>query len=138
MSAVIVFILRLLLVIALYVFVGWALYTIWQDMRIQSRLVSEKKIPGIKLSILESDDIFEFHLTEVMIGRENVCDVSIANETVSSRHARLRYYQSQWWIEDMHSTNGTFLNDERVDTPTVILSGDEIRCGKVVLELSIL
>jgi pSer/pThr/pTyr-binding forkhead associated (FHA) protein len=35
------------------------------------------------------------------------------------------------------STNGTFLNDERIETPTILISGDEIRVGKVLLEIEI-
>ena len=37
----------------------------------------------------------------------------------------LTYRQSQWWIEDLHSTNGTFLNQEAVLEPVVITDGDD-------------
>ena len=43
----------------------------------------------------------------------------------------------QWWLEDLKSTNGTFLNEEKLDTPTVIVTGDEIRCGQVPVRVQI-
>ena len=72
-----------------------------------------------------------------LLGRDPVCDFQIKNETVSARHARLSYHHKQWWIEDLNSTNGTFLNEEPLYTATVIVSGDEIRCGQVDILVSI-
>jgi pSer/pThr/pTyr-binding forkhead associated (FHA) protein len=49
----------------------------------------------------------------------------------------LSYHHSQWWIQDLQSTNGTLLNDEKLKSATVIVSGDEIVCGQSVLIVSI-
>jgi pSer/pThr/pTyr-binding forkhead associated (FHA) protein len=135
MSGIVVFILRLLLIGSLYAFVGWAIYTIWWELRVNNELTSARKIPAITLSMLEmgEEKSLVFTTPEVTLGRDTSCDFPIINETVSARHARLSFHHKQWWVEDLQSTNGTFLNDERVSLATVIISGDELRCGKINL-----
>ena len=135
MSAVVVLIIRILLTISLYVFLGWALYTLWRDLQLSNQLITSRRIPAINITQIDSEEGVnqEFVSSEVIIGREASIDYVIPAETVSARHARLSYHHNQWWIEDRQSTNGTFLNDERVETPTVIISGDELRCGNVNL-----
>jgi len=49
----------------------------------------------------------------------------------------LNYRYLQWWIEDLQSTNGTYLNDEKIETSTIIINGDEIRLGQVVVLIEI-
>jgi hypothetical protein len=135
MSGVIVFILRVLLAASLYGFIGWAIYTIWRELRVNNELISSRKIPSITLSMIQMGEEVsrEFIVPEVTIGRDGACDFPIVNDTVSAQHARLSYHHKQWWVEDLLSTNGTFLNDERVSIATVIISGDELRCGKINL-----
>lgn len=139
MSGVIVLILRILLTICLYGFLTWAFITIWRDLRNQGQLLSAPPIPNLALAILDTEETqsLSFIKAEIIIGRSPNCDYSILDETVSARHARLRYHHNQWWIEDIRSTNGTFLNDERVTVPTVVVSGDELRCGQVNLLITI-
>ncbi|HEX7557336.1 MAG TPA: FHA domain-containing protein [Leptolinea sp.] len=138
MSGIAVLVIRTLVSIFLYAFLGTALYILWQDLRTQSELVRAAQIPLLTISPI-TDDInpLDFNIPEVIIGREPLCNFAIPDETVSSRHARLSYHHNQWWLEDLNSTNGTFLNDDRVYTPTVVISGDEIRCGQIVLKISI-
>ncbi|NMC79389.1 MAG: FHA domain-containing protein [Chloroflexi bacterium] len=138
MSGIFVLILRILMAISLYAFLGWAIYTIWQDLRLSSRVVSVRQIPVLRL-VPEDSELSprEFTIPEVVIGRDPNCELSFPDETVSGHHARLSYHHNQWWVEDLQSTNGTFLNDEKVYTPTVIISGDDLRCGKIALGISI-
>jgi pSer/pThr/pTyr-binding forkhead associated (FHA) protein len=49
----------------------------------------------------------------------------------------MTYHHGQWWLEDLASTNGTFLNNTPISMPTVITSGDEISCGSVSLTISL-
>ncbi len=51
---------------------------------------------------------------ELLLGRDLGCDVVLANPTVSRRHARLRYRDGGWVVQDLRSTNGTRVNDKRV------------------------
>ncbi len=139
MTGIIVLILRILLTLCLYGFLAWAVVTIWRDLRSQSRLISVPEIPGLSLVFAESEQSqpLAFNAPEIAIGRSQSSDFPIPDDTVSARHARLRYHHNQWWVEDLKSTNGTFLNDERVGVPTVVVSGDELRCGQISLLISI-
>lgn len=137
MSEVVVFALRILLAVLLYGFLGWALVTIWRDLRTQGQLLSKPNIPPLVISRAEDETSKSFSIPEVMIGRSGRSDFVISSDTVSARHARLSYHHNQWWAEDLNSKNGTFLNDERLSVPTVMISGDELRCGKASLVIRI-
>jgi pSer/pThr/pTyr-binding forkhead associated (FHA) protein len=50
-------------------------------------------------------------------------------------HARIFSRDGSWWLEDLGSTNGTYINRSRVAVPTAIGPGDEVRMGKATLEL---
>jgi pSer/pThr/pTyr-binding forkhead associated (FHA) protein len=139
MTGVVVLILRVLLTLCLYGFLIWAFYTLWREIREQGHLLSAPVIPHLTLTLLESSEAqrLSFQTAEIAIGRSQSSDFPITDDTVSARHARLRYHHNQWWIEDLRSTNGTFLNDERVSVPTVVVSGDELRCGQINLLITI-
>lgn len=139
MSGIVLLVLRILLAASLYAFLGWALITIWRELRIQGQLISSPVIPGMTLTPMEigQGEPVSLETGEAVIGRSSNSDYSIPDETVSARHARLSYHHNQWWAEDLKSTNGTYLNDERVSVPTVVVSGDELRCGQVRLLISI-
>jgi pSer/pThr/pTyr-binding forkhead associated (FHA) protein len=137
MSGIVVLILRILLVVALYGFLSWAVIIIWRDLRSQGQLISSPVLPSIGLVPFGQTEPKTFSSFEITLGRSGNSDYPLSDETVSSRHARLSYRQNQWWIEDLGSTNGTFLNDERVNVPTVIVTGDELRIGQVSLAIVI-
>jgi pSer/pThr/pTyr-binding forkhead associated (FHA) protein len=123
------------LVISLYAFLGLALFWIWQDIRRQV----EKSIPlDVQVSLVvrvnESEQRFTFNQTEIVIGRDPTNDCRLDDPTVSSQHARLSYHHHQWWVEDLKSTNGTFINAFPVTEPVVITNHDQLRCGQVTLE----
>lgn len=139
MSGILILALRMLLALSLYVFLGWALYTIWRELRLQSMQISSRQVPEITLTLLDADSETprSYTIPEIIIGRDPNCECPIPAETVSLHHARLSYHHNQWWLEDLQSTNGTFINDERVTTPTVLISGDELRCGQFNLLVTI-
>jgi len=132
MIATVVLILRLVLAIALYVFLGWALLTLLQELKQQGNKLALQKQPGLVL-YMNSDQgkeiLRRFSQSEIIIGRESNCDLSVMDETLSAHHARLKYHHGQWWLEDLNSTNGTILNDEKLTTPAVVITGDQFKCG---------
>lgn len=131
--------LRLALTISLYMFLGVAFYILWRDLKYQSTLLATRKPPSLSLLHQSEDELTTFHFStpEITIGRDPACDCVLDDYTVSAQHARLSYRQGQWWLEDLRSTNGTFLNQEAVSMPLVITIGDELRFGQVVLSISI-
>lgn len=132
MTATIVLVLRIGLAAVLYYFLWRVLQTLWQELKQQSTSISSKKIPGIHFDITMGDgseSAFRFRQGEILVGRSTQCDISLADESLSANHARMAHHHGQWWLEDTGSTNGTFLNNDRVTVPTVIISGDEIKCG---------
>jgi pSer/pThr/pTyr-binding forkhead associated (FHA) protein len=140
MSAPFVLALRVLLAVSLYAFLGWTLFTIWRELHAQGSLLAARKTPGIGLNIQIDDQTpTQRYVTqpEILLGRDSHCDIPLLDDTVSVRHARLAYHHGQWWLEDLGSTNGTWLNKERVSTPTVIIGGDQIDCGKVSISINL-
>ena len=136
MSGIIVLILRILLALALYGFLGWAFYSIWRDLQINAKKVLTEKPPKLTLR-LDDEQIKNFNMLEFTIGRDESNELVLSDETVSSMHAKIRYHHKQWWVEDLQSTNGTFLNEERIYTPTILVNEDDIILGKIVLNVKI-
>ncbi len=137
MTEIVVLVFRILLVLALYSFLGWIFYLIYTDLQATNSKIISRRIPKIIITLEnESDNPLSFEEAEITIGRDKNCDIEIHDDTVSSLHARLSYHHNQWWVEDLQSTNGTFLNDERVFTSIVMISGDELRLGNARLMVS--
>ncbi|MDI6822660.1 MAG: FHA domain-containing protein [Actinomycetota bacterium] len=68
------------------------------------------------------------------IGRSPDNDIVLANSFVSHIHARVLEKNGAYFIEDLNSTNGTFLREKRISKPAQLKSGDRIRIGKTLLE----
>ena len=136
MSGTIFLALRILLATSLYAFLFFALVLLWRTLRQQSRSVSSRQVPPISLTIQQPDlPVQTEHFTQsvLTLGRDLTCECFLNDETVSARHARLSYHHGQWWLEDLRSRNGTYLNRENLLTPAVIVNGDEIGCGNIIL-----
>jgi len=71
----------------------------------------------------------------VLIGRAPGCTLVLDDDYSSSRHARIFPQGGQWFVEDLGSTNGTFVADQRVEAPTPVSTGTPVRVGQSVLEL---
>ncbi len=67
----------------------------------------------------------------ITIGRAVECDIVITSKRVSRQHARVRREGGEVVLQDLDSTNGTFLNNERVMEPTALHDGDHISVGDV-------
>ena len=72
---------------------------------------------------------------EVSIGRAAGCQVTIDDTYASQIHARVFNRDNQWQIEDLGSTNGTWLNRHKVSGPMVIKLGDVVQIGNTVMEM---
>jgi hypothetical protein len=71
----------------------------------------------------------------ILIGRAPESTLVLEDDYASGRHARLSLQQGTWMVEDLGSTNGTFLGRNRVQDPVPIAPGVPVRIGRTVLEL---
>lgn len=132
MSGPIVLLLRLLLALSLYLFLGYGLWLLWRDLSLSAVHVVERKVPAIRLEIRNAKKPMSqraFSQPQVYLGRDPHCDVPLADPSVSARHALLSFHHGQWWLDDLGSSNGTRLNREIIQTATVLTTGDQIQCG---------
>ncbi len=141
MSGSIVLVLRLVMALALYSFLGWAVYLLWREINREGKTIAGRRVPNIGITIQSTGSTGaeqHFSQPEIIMGRDPGCDIPIlGDDTVSTRHAQLSYHHGQWWVKDLASTNGTLLNQSQLNMPTVITSGDEIKCGNVRLMINI-
>lgn len=70
-----------------------------------------------------------------LIGRSTEA-VPLHDESVSRRHAELTPDEGRWWIRDLESSNGTWVNDHAIEDRTPLAPGDRIRCGDTILILA--
>jgi predicted component of type VI protein secretion system len=91
-----------------------------------------------KLVITEGDragHIMRLDRREITIGRSDGSDLIVDDEYASTNHAKLVLINNDWLIQDLNSTNGTFLDGQRVGTPAVVKLNTRVRVGKTVFEL---
>jgi pSer/pThr/pTyr-binding forkhead associated (FHA) protein len=72
---------------------------------------------------------------EFLIGRADKCDLVLDDAYVSQMHARIFTKGDGLMVEDLGSTNGTYLNRSRISGPTPLHRGDQVKIGKTVLEM---
>lgn len=140
MTATVVLVLRIGLAIILYVFLWRVFQMLWQELKQQGNLLSSQKRPGIHLDAkMENGKEFKYHFwqNDVVIGRGPNCDISLMDEALSASHVHISFHHGQWWLEDLGSTNGTFLNQAQIVVPTVIITGDQFKCGNTNFSLRI-
>jgi hypothetical protein len=84
---------------------------------------------------LERGRVYELP-EEVTVGRAPGCGVRVDDAYTSSIHARMYRRDGTLWVEDLGSTNGTWLNGERISSPTKVDRGDLVQVGGTVFEVS--
>ena len=101
-------------------------------------LVSEQLVAGrlvvVKSPALEEGDELELDSSALLIGRGSRNDVDLGrDEFASSEHARVEPRRDGVWLEDVGSTNGTYLNGIRLTRPKRLTAGDVVRVGETEL-----
>jgi pSer/pThr/pTyr-binding forkhead associated (FHA) protein len=92
----------------------------------QQLLVTAGSLAGTSLGLTDE---------QITIGRSGDATLVLSDDYASTRHARLFPQDGQWLVEDLGSTNGTYLDRQKVTRPTPVPVGVPIRIGKTVLEL---
>lgn len=93
--------------------------------------------PPARLVVLDHERVdlpaqtsFTLH-TDTLVGRRANADISLRDNFVSGGHARLTREADGWWVTDLGTLNGTFVNGARIDAPTLLRPDDEVRFGRV-------
>ena len=71
----------------------------------------------------------------ILIGRGTDAAIRLDDDYVSTRHARIASSGDQWFVEDLGSTNGTYVGTSRISQATSVQVGTQVRIGKTILEL---
>jgi pSer/pThr/pTyr-binding forkhead associated (FHA) protein len=143
-------ILRYFLLAAIWLFFVYAARMVWVEVR-RSRTSQPAQAPpaapvasdkplALRLRVVDPPQrrgrVFELG-DEVTVGRSPGCAVPLDDDTfASSIHARVFRRSGELWLEDLGSTNGTWVNDERLDVPVRLRRGDRVKIGSTVLEVA--
>jgi pSer/pThr/pTyr-binding forkhead associated (FHA) protein len=72
---------------------------------------------------------------EIFVGRAPSCELIVTDEFASSQHAKVVHIGGDWVIQDLDSTNGTYVDGARIQTPEVLRMNIPVRVGKTTFEL---
>jgi len=150
MSDAVLNVLKLLLLALLYLFFFRVLRAVWAE--VSARPIAAAPAPaaaarggaaptktGLRLKVVEGEGkgkVFDVG-DELTVGRAAGCQIALADDTfVSQLHARLFRRDGRHYVEDLGSTNGTFLNRKQVSSPIALRRGDRLQVGKTVFEVS--
>ncbi len=133
---ILLLVLRIIIAGLLYVFLATILVHLWKDL--QSSRKSKPIAPEAYLEKIEEEEyVHTFPLEEInLLGRANDNTIVLDEGTVSGYHARLSYQQDQWWLEDLGSRNGTYVNELPISEPIVITYGDVLGFGNIRLRFA--
>ncbi|MGC9357597.1 MAG: FHA domain-containing protein [Anaerolineae bacterium] len=131
-------VLRFLLAFVLYAFLALTLYILWRDLKEGADAEVSGPPPAALFEEREDESPRRIPLRSVTaLGRADDNTLILDDPFASAHHAIVLWREEQWWIEDLESHNGTYLNDERVLEPERLSSGDRIRIGETVLRFEL-
>lgn len=118
----------------LYAFLFWAVRVV----ALEAQRLPIKKAGARLLIESEADAPRTFTLAEAAtMGRLPHNEIVIEDTAVSGRHARITRRRGRWWLEDLGSSNGTWLNEERLDEQLRLDDGDRIRIGRTTITIDL-
>lgn len=137
-------IVKYLLTIVIYLFIFNIAKLIYTDIRSITAGEDAKTLkPHLKLMtrfsispITSVSDIYPLHKKAVLVGRGVTCDIRLSDPHVSSEHAHIYLEGSAFFIEDLNSANGTSINGQRIQSPTLLKHGDTLQIGSTILQFS--
>ncbi len=139
---ILIFAVRLLLTVLLYLFLVAVFVVLWRDLRTATKAPAasqERQAQLVTLSGcdgLAPDSVLALQ-PFTSLGRGAANTIVVPDTFASTEHALISWRGGQWWLEDLSSRNGTQLNDETVAAPTILSAGDVISIGQVKLRFQI-
>lgn len=130
--------LKYIFITIIYIFIFGIIRLIYMDIKsMNSPKRVHENVPYLKL--INRKDRLDFKVLESyilngnkIIGRSSKCDIAIFDPFLSSEHAQLIKEDGLFYVEDLDSTNGTFVNGDRIDkAPVPLNNGDKISLGQV-------
>lgn len=142
-DAVALLLLRLAASACLLAFVGSVGLMLWRDFQ-QATITSVGQLHRTgRLIVINSDNPSiavgqRWSLLPITtIGRATTNTITLNETVVSNEHALVTWRGGRWWLEDLHSSNGTLLNDELLEEPTVLSGGDIIGVGRIRVRIEV-
>jgi len=102
------------------------------------KVAKQQKIKGSKLVVIEGPlvgTIVPLGNVQITVGRAADSTLVIDDDYASSRHARIYPAEGSWVVEDLGSTNGTWIDRTRITSPTVLPVGAPLRVGRTTLQI---
>ncbi|MDO4466329.1 MAG: FHA domain-containing protein [Bacillota bacterium] len=99
---------------------------------IHTQLIGHTKSCDAFLVIQEEK--YPLQMENLLVGRSMACDIRLESESVSLKHARILSQDGKWYIQDLKSTNGTYLNGKKVQRKMRLKEGMQLSFGKVDCE----
>ncbi|MBE7038432.1 MAG: FHA domain-containing protein [Ruminococcaceae bacterium] len=133
----ILFFLKYFFVILTFLFISSVIRLIYLDITDTSRYLSTVEEAYAYLKLINLKEAFSFKVYEsygigesTTIGRKRNCDIRISCPYLSKMHARIFLYNNKFYVEDLGSTNGTFVGKHQVlEKPVRIKDGDKLSFG---------
>lgn len=138
------------IILLLWLFFMWVVRAVWVEVRPLKRkrrrgksgdpVVDGKRRRTLRLHVIRPDDqagrVYDVG-EEVTVGRAAGCGVPIDYDSYASNlHARLFRLDGDMWVEDLGSTNGSWVNTVRIEERTKLEKGDLLQVGGTVFEVS--
>lgn len=119
-----------------YIIIFIALIIMYKDMKNgnKRRIIKRKKSIGLEIinpgknNTLKKGGVIPIH-SSLFIGRKNDNTLVLNDRYVSAHHAKIAFDGNDYFIEDLGSTNGTYLNSQKIEDKISLKSGDEIEIG---------
>jgi pSer/pThr/pTyr-binding forkhead associated (FHA) protein len=102
------------------------------------KVAKQQKVKGSKLVVVEGPllgTIVPLGNVQITVGRAPDSTLIIDDDYASSRHARIYPSEGSWVVEDLGSTNGTWIDRTRITAPTVLPVGAPLRVGRTTLQI---
>jgi pSer/pThr/pTyr-binding forkhead associated (FHA) protein len=103
-----------------------------------AKAARQAKVKGTKLVVVEGPlqgTVVPLGTVQITIGRAPDSTLIIDDDYASSRHARIYPAEGAWVVEDLGSTNGTWIDRTRITAPTVLPVGAPLRVGRTTLQI---